>query len=1337
MAPAKHDSGRLHVLLCALPLFSACAVSLDLPESAQVACAQDADCPEARVCVVELGQCVAPGTACVEKRGSVYAPAPDGDRCALGSDDGVCIGATCVTSICGDSVVDTTRLEQCDDGGANNDFAPDACRVDCVLPACGDEVVDTGEICDDGNTQNGDGCRGDCLKEERCGDGTPDAGETCDDSNTQSGDGCRADCLKWEVCGDLVVDFGEACDDNNTQSGDGCRGDCLKEERCGDNAVDANETCDDANVNDNDGCAGCQLTTWTAQVRIGSGQAVAGLLSFSFLAPRGVVTDLNGVTYVSDAAHTVWRVDTAVQAVARVAGNGTFGFSGDGGPAPAAQLFAPAGMGVDTRGNLYIADQSNHRVRRVDAITGIITTVAGAGSPCNSLVAVPDPCGDGGPATLARLNRPAGVAVASNGDLYIADTGSHRIRRVTAQDGLIATLAGTGEPCTPTTDPCGDDASPALARLYSPEAVALGPNHELYIADSSNLRLRRILLNVKPLTITHFAGTVGVFCPATTDACGDGGDATAALLRRPVGLAVDAGGSLLVADEQMHRVRRVDVTAIPPRIDTIAGSGVACGAATLPCGDMGPAVAAELNTPRAVAVHPSGSVLIADSSNNRLRRVESGDIATLAGSGWLGNNGDGGAALAGVLSLPRGLAIDAAGDLLIADQFAHVVRRVEWTTQLISSAVGAGAACPSPTDPCGDGLGAASALLSPGDVAADAAGNLYLSVPPTRRVRRVDTSGTVSTIAGDGNSCSDPVSVSACGDGGPAAAAQLGINLGVAVRGSTLYLTHLTSPRVRAVDLAAMPPTITTVVGDGSTCADPLAACGTDGGDPAAAQLIAPHALAFDTSGNLYVSDPGLSRILKIDLPAASPRVVTVAGYGNPCFAGLSCGDGNQALAADLSPRGLAVDDADNVYFADYGGNRIRRIDATNGLIEAVVGSGAQGFAGDGGPALAALLNSPEDVMVVAGGDLLISDSGNRAIRMAPAVGNIFTVVGAAPLGDGPSAAAHLTGPQGVAAMPVSTTWLVADGRSNRVRRMILPAARLDTVVGYPGGYDTGADPLSRAMFHRVLNDVAGIAADAVNGIVYVTARTEHAIFRVDLVEPQDPLTWTIDLFAGVPQTVGGFDHPSDPKQSTFMFPRGLAYDVQSQTLYVADTGNHTVRAVDTLGGATSTVAGQPGTPGFYGEDVPATDAYFDGPTGLTVALGQLYIADTGNHRVRRVDLATGTVSTVIGDGIAASSGHGPPALALPIDRPQGLAVDGFGNLFATSRTALRVVVAGDNGYADGWDTAFSVFGQAPRTTFPSSVAQCLSAVAAAPGDASILVFDGCQGYVIELTRTP
>jgi len=334
--------------------------------------------------------------------------------------------------------------------------------------------------------------------------------------------------------------------------------------------------------------------------------------------------------------------------ISTIAGSDSFGdFTGDGGPAPAAALNEPLGVAVMPDGGYLIADAGNDRVRRVFA-DGTIRTVAGTGWFGDS--------GDGGPATAASFKDPIGVAVLPDGSFLIADAGAGRVRRV-SPTGIITTVAGNG-----TRGFSGDGGPATAAEIFDPNGLAGLPDGGFLIADGDYV-VRRVFPDG---TITTVAGT-GV--PGFS---GDGGPATAAQLNVPYSVAVTPDGGFLIADSGNRRVRRVSPTGI---ITTVAGTGVPGSS-----GDGGAATAAQLNDPTGLATTPDGGFLIADFLGNRVRRVSpTGLISTVAGTGNVAvfRNGDGGPATAANIDLPFAVALTPSGGFVFSEEGNAAVRFVD------------------------------------------------------------------------------------------------------------------------------------------------------------------------------------------------------------------------------------------------------------------------------------------------------------------------------------------------------------------------------------------------------------------------------------------------------------------------------------------------------------------------------------------------------------------------------------------------------------------------------------------------------------------------------------
>ncbi len=332
------------------------------------------------------------------------------------------------------------------------------------------------------------------------------------------------------------------------------------------------------------------------------------------------------------------------QIITTVAGKGSFGFSGDGGQATNAEI-AAKGIAADAAGNIFIADAGNSRIRKVSP-GGIITTIAGIG--------VNGFGGDGGPATAAALNNITNVAVDASGNIYIADENNQRIRKID-NSGIISTIAGDGNMGF-----SGDGGPATAAQLNIPIDVAADAGGNIFFIDQANLRIRKIATSGIISTIAG-NGSMGF--------SGDGGPAVAAKLSSPTGLTIDASGNIYFTDQGNQRVRKINTAGI---ITTVAGNGTPGFS-----GDGGPAVAARLNAVIDVAVNAAGELFIADQNNQRIRKVSAaGIITTLTGSGTAAFSGDGGPAAAAEINNPYGVAVDAAGNIYVGDAFNYRVRKI-------------------------------------------------------------------------------------------------------------------------------------------------------------------------------------------------------------------------------------------------------------------------------------------------------------------------------------------------------------------------------------------------------------------------------------------------------------------------------------------------------------------------------------------------------------------------------------------------------------------------------------------------------------------------------------
>ena len=491
-------------------------------------------------------------------------------------------------------------------------------------------------------------------------------------------------------------------------------------------------------------------------------------------------------------------------------------------------------------------------------------------------------------------------------------------------------------------------------------------------------------------------------------------------------------------------------------------------------------------------------------------------------------------------------------------------------------------------------------------------------------------------------------------------------------------------------------------------------------GQPALdAAMRTPLALVADRQAGLLILGEVSHDIRRLD---AAGNLTRIAGRGVAGFGG----DGGPATSARFSaPSDIAIDSRGNIFVADTGNNRVRRIDAATSIVTTFAGTGSSSTAGDGALAANAHLGPPIGVAVAPDDDLLIATE--KSVRRVDAGTSIITTIAGPvfPPGDGVLAESALTGPVALATLEPGKRWLVADRGSGSVRLVDRDARELRTVAGYGGGHAIDG---GQALYADLLKSPSGIAYDPTTQQAYICERSAHVITRLDLsVDPP-----AIYHFAGV-RGRAGYD-AARPSLARLSSPTGLSF--ADGALYVADTGNHVIRRIDLSDPSApiQTVAGRPERRGFHGDGGPATSALLNAPEAVLVRPGgALYISDTSNHRVRRVD-ATSVIETVVGDGTASVSGAGRPATEFAIASPRGLALDRFGNLFVASPTTVRVVTA-DGSQTAGPESAVYNIDVATRGSSAPPTLCITDLVVYGPDDDQIAVLDRCQGSLTEVVR--
>jgi uncharacterized protein (TIGR03437 family) len=657
------------------------------------------------------------------------------------------------------------------------------------------------------------------------------------------------------------------------------------------------------------------MTTVAGSSRLGDGNPAT---SVPLRYPYGVAQDTAGNIYFADASdNRVRRVGTDGK-ISTIAGTGVAGFSGDGGLATQAMFDGPQGIRLDAKGaNLYIADYNNHRVRQLALATGTVTTVAGDGSVKYD--------GDLGPALQIAIDVDD-IAIDAAGNIYIADYFNSRIRKVSAANGTISTIAGVANPGN------GGDFGPAVqAALNGPTGISIDAQNNVYFVDSNNNRVRKI--NQGTGIINNFAGTGG-FGYGDPGLDGNGGQAVNAFMTIPFSTAVEPNGNVLILC--LFELWRVFADG---SIRFIAGSD-ALGFA----GDGGPAISAKFAVPIYVTAAPNDQILLADVGNYRVRKIDaSGNINTVAGTSIL----DGIPANTAYLNQPDGLVLDGKGGVVISDTGDSRVRTVP-STGIIANLTGTGIR--------GSDTGE---LFFPSGVTYDSLGSLYIADQSNDRVMKLPAGSAIMLLAGNGNE-------TFAGDGGQANQASLFSPTGVAVDATgNVYIADNGNERVRVIGVNAL---ISTLAGNGN----PMFL-----GDnaPAKNAQLDPYDVALDSAGNLYVADMLNNRIRKINL--TTKVITTVAGIGTPGYSG----DGGPAASAQLKlPTSMAVDAAGNLYIADNGNSVIRRVSAATGVINTIAGNGKSVFNVESGTALGVSID-PTRIAIDPTGVIYLTDEFNDRVR--------------------------------------------------------------------------------------------------------------------------------------------------------------------------------------------------------------------------------------------------------------------------------------------------------------------------------------------------------------------
>jgi gliding motility-associated-like protein len=1026
------------------------------------------------------------------------------------------------------------------------------------------------------------------------------------------------------------------------------------------------------------------VSTFAGSGTAGSTDAMGTLASFNH--PTGIAISGAGTLYVADYSNNSIRVISPAGMVSTLAGGGLGGFTN--GTGNNASFKNPEGVAVDISGNVYVADAGNNAIRMITPV-GVVTTFAGNGN-----FGLTD-----GPVATANFTRPTGVAVNFGGDVYVADASNNLIRKISG--GQVYTLAGSGQ--IGNTDGIG-----VAASFHDPEGLGVDQLGNVFVGDKGNNVVREITTGgyaISPALPAglNFDGTSGIITgtpispsPTTTytvTAYNSFGSSTATFTITVTGQIIvqTSPPAISYATPQVYKVN-LTITPLAPTNSGGAVPAATYGGVTIFAGSGMPGATnntgllATFNSPDGVGVDAAGNVYIADGGNNVIRKITpAGVVSTLAGNGKVGSTN--GLAASASFNHPVAVAVDAAGNVYVADAGNNLIRKITPGGQVSTFAIG---------------------FNNPSGLAVDGLGNVYVADTGNNLIKMITPGGVVSVFAGSG-------SIGSVNGTGTTASFNLPTGIAIDAAGY-LYITDEGSDLIRKITPGGL---VSVLAGSGSP--------GSVDGTGAAASFNSPVGITVDGIGNVYVGDSGNDVIRKI---TPGGLVTTLAGSaGNQ-----GRGNGQGAAATFNDPRGVAIDANGNIYVGDLVNNIIREVstngyvispslppglnfDTTTGIISgtptaaspatnytitaynigggssAIVkisvqipvitlipppaisyvspqnyvvntvviplapantggavpqtiygqvatfaGSGSQGSAN--GIGASASFSSLHAVATDLVGNIYLTD--NNLIRKITPSGAVSTLAGGSAAGsaDGQGAAASFNQPMGITVDATGTVY-VADTKNNTIR-MITQAGVVTTIAGSPGisGLIDGTGATAR------FKSPLGIAAD-LNGNVYVSDAGNNIIRKITS-------SGIVSTFAGS-GSIGSAN--GSGAAASFNNPVSLSVD-QNNNIYVADAGNNLIREITPLG-VVSTLAGTGVSGSANGQNISAS---FNNPSGVSADVaGNIYVADAGNNLIRKIS-PSGSVSTLAGSG-AAGAVNGALTIA-SFNLPIGISADIFGNIY-------------------------------------------------------------------------
>eukprot|EP01034_Spumella_vulgaris_P025078 gene25078-31492_t len=1034
----------------------------------------------------------------------------------------------------------------------------------------------------------------------------------------------------------------------------------------------------------------------------------------------------NNRLYIADTGNSRLRVlNLQTNIMTSVAGTGAASSNGDHGAASSASLNAPRGVTINSYGLLYVCEFADHRVRVIDPTTLVITVGIGTGTVSPIGASTSAAIGDNGPATVATLRYPYwlySMVSDNSGAVYISDFGNSRYRKMYTyfSPTVIPTVAPSARPAFAIINRVmgntiminnGDGGHSQRATSITtnqPIGITMDTAGGLYFSEISGARVRAV--NMVTTIVTTICGT------GTNDYSGDSGPVTSAAIKYSQQIFLDTANNMFIGDVENERIRKFNL--VVGIITTIAGTG-----SNVLNGNVGPATSIAIVSPSGVGADSTGLVYIIEQYGFRVRRVDpaTGLMSNTAGTGVQSSNsniGDGGSPLSATFNHPAHMYVESTGYVYIGDCQNHVVRRIEDYTPtaqptmqptghmpfaVIATVAGTGAISPIVSGQ----LATSTAINAPLGIVCDVNGTLYIAesaenmiyLDSTFRLFIADTGNnkirlvhpltkTITTYAGNGQTGTS-------GNNGPATSANINIPCGVSGDlNGTIYLNELSGFKIRRVDKYTQ--IISILAGTG------VEASGLDVGDGGSAlnaRMSSMDQIFISTDYKLYFTDGGTMKVRVIDLTAGSINLVMGTGSA------VSTGDNGVATAASLNaPCGVYFDSSGIMYVSEYLGSRIRRVEPLTRIVSTAAGTGSasggtdsvDNLIGDGGPPTAATMTIPYNLFVSTQGVVYFSDKTNNRVRKifdytptsAPSYHHMTvmsTFAGSGPAsskGDGgPATAGTFNTPNGIWGDAGGNMYIGEAITAGSVRFVLQSSLLLSTLFG--GTYSTPRGLTGVSATSVMTSNPMGLAGD-VRGDIYSTDYAGQRIRKISsgymttiAGTTSMKMTFTyINTVMGNGQVgSGSLTYNGQNVQATnaaLYYPTGVFADMWDN-VYEAEFSGSKIRKVDINGTGALSSSGWSSS-NLLGDGGRATAAtFYSNQQVFLDTVDNLYIADSGNYRIRVIALTSTIITSVAGNGVAASPGIGR-ATSVAIDSAVAVMGDTTGVIYTALPNYAKVM---------------------------------------------------------------